>query len=282
MSTQINADNIHVGLPEQTITGAILHAPVGTPLPSGVHSDIDPAFESAGFISEDGLTANISSSITEIPDWSGVIVKIINEQFGLTFTYDHLEINEQSLKQEFGGQNVTVTPADGTHGNELSVAIKKTVLPHMSYVIKLCEGDFRAMIVIPDGQVVNEDIEIPFVSGDAIKFPISLRCFDTDNKTFAYLYTDDGKFDIHNTHTVNFDLSTHGIEWSPPNIEPQTVNNGDFATKPDDPVAIVGDVHFIYWSTVDEPTGTRPPRFEFESTPITDDITLYPATDFNG
>ena len=70
-----NTRDVRIGAPDQKVTGAIKHAPVGTTLPTlasiakaGV--TLDEAFTGNEYVSEDGLTLSPSMSTTNIKDWS--------------------------------------------------------------------------------------------------------------------------------------------------------------------------------------------------------------------
>ena len=59
-----NANNVTVGKP--AIDGAIYRAPLGTTVPTSIDADLDEAFASLGYVSEDGVTNNNSASSEDI------------------------------------------------------------------------------------------------------------------------------------------------------------------------------------------------------------------------
>lgn len=78
--------DVRIGAPEQGVTGAIKHAPLGTAIPTladikkaGV--TLNQAFAGDEYVSEDGLTLAPSMSTTEIKDWSGATVRKVLESF---------------------------------------------------------------------------------------------------------------------------------------------------------------------------------------------------------
>ena len=183
--------NVLVGTPNQANgTGAILSAPLGTTLPTSV-DDATTGFTDSGFISEDGLQLTNDLSTTDIMDWSGTLVRRIKESFSGTLAWSQLETNAEALKNAFGDDAVTVTPATQTHGEQLAVAIKGELPAAKSWVFKIKDGDAKVLIVVPNGQVSSLG-EVNFTAGDAIVWPVTLSAYPDSTGTSIYIYTDNG------------------------------------------------------------------------------------------
>jgi len=188
----VTASNVLTGAPDQLTTGPILSAPRGTPLPSGLDSTIDPAFDDSGYISEDGLTLTPDRSTEQVKDWSGSVVRELLTEFSAKLAWAHLETNEQSLKNYLGDDNVTVEAATATEGKRITALLRATEMPRKPWVFKIKDGDARVLIVVPDGQV-SETGEVSFVKSGAITWPVTLATYPDANGVNVYVYLDDGQ-----------------------------------------------------------------------------------------
>ena len=169
---------VRVGAPEQKVTGAIKHAPLGTPLPtlasikkSGV--TLDSAFVGDEYVSEDGLTLTPSMSTTDIKDWSGATVRKVLEAFDGTIGWTMISTNEEAMKVAFGSANVTAKNGQ-------------------SFVFLMKDGDARIVIVVPEGQVTEVN-EVTFASNAAVGWGVTLSCYPDSNGKSIYIMTDDGE-----------------------------------------------------------------------------------------
>lgn len=188
----LDATKVLIGTPDQTTTGAILSAPLGTTLPTSATDTLDPAFTDSGYISEDGLTLGNDISTTDLFEWGGSLVRRLKESFSGTLSWAQLETTEESLRNAFGDENVTATAATTTHGNQVKVEIKGELPAAKSWIFRLKDGDNRMLIVVPNGQVSDLE-DVSFVSSDAIMWGVSLACYPDSSNVSIYIYTDDGK-----------------------------------------------------------------------------------------
>ena len=191
-----NTSDVRVGAPDQATTGAILHAPVGTPLPtlssiskSGV--TLDQAFTGNEYVSEDGLTLTPSMSTSEIKDWSGATVRKVLESFDGTLHWKMISTNEGALDVAFGQDNVTTSAATGTHGKQVQAALGASLPEAESWVFLMKDGDARIVIVVPKGQV-TEVGEVTFTSNEAVGWEVTLSCYPDSSEKCIYIMTDDG------------------------------------------------------------------------------------------
>lgn len=189
----VNAQNVLVGAPDQLTTGAILSAPRGTTMPLTPTEAPEAEFTSSGYISEDGLTLTPERSTTGIKDWSGAIVRQLLEEFNGTLAWSHLETNEESLKNYFGDENVTITEATETTGRQITAALGADELPRKAWLFRIKDGKRRVLIKVPDGQITEQG-EIAFTKSDAIKWPVTLTTYPDEFGKNIYIITDDGEF----------------------------------------------------------------------------------------
>ena len=188
---------VRVGAPEQKVTGAIKHAPLGTPLPtlasikkSGV--TLNPAFVGDEYVSEDGLTLTPSMSTTDIKDWSGATVRKVLEAFDGTIGWTMISTNEEAMKVAFGSANVTAKNANTTHGRQTRTGLGAELPERQSFVFLMKDGDARIVIVVPEGQVTEVN-EVTFASNAAVGWGVTLSCYPDSNGKSIYIMTDDGE-----------------------------------------------------------------------------------------
>ena len=191
-----NTKDVRIGAPDQKVTGAIKHAPVGTTLPTlasiakaGV--TLDEAFTGNEYVSEDGLTLSPSMSTTNIKDWSGAVVRKLLEEFDGTLAWTMISTNAESLGVAFGQGNIQTEAATNLHGNQVAAALGAELPEEQSWVFLMKDGDARIVIVVPKGQV-TEVGEVNFQSNAAVGWPVTLSSYPDANGKSIYIYTDDG------------------------------------------------------------------------------------------
>lgn len=192
-----NVKDVRIGAPDQKVTGAIKHAPLGTTLPS--LSDIaasgvtlDSAFTGDEYVSEDGLTLTPSMSTTDIKDWSGATVRKVLESFDGTLSWTMISTNEGSLGVAFGADHIETQAAARTHGNQMKVELGAHIPDSQSWVFLMKDGDARIVILVPNGQI-TEVGEVTFASNHAIGWEVTLSCYPDSDGECIYIMTDDGE-----------------------------------------------------------------------------------------
>lgn len=189
----IDATKVLVGTPDQDVTGAILTAPIGTPLPTSIDDELDPAFVDSGYVSSDGLTLTPDASTNDINEWGGALVRRILQTFNGTLAWSYIQTDIDSLKNTFGDNNVEVTAAaNAQHGQQIRVSMGARLPERKSWVFKMKDGNARIMIVAPDAHPTSWD-DITFASSDAVSWPISLSTYPDSTNNSLYLLFDDGK-----------------------------------------------------------------------------------------
>ena len=188
--------DVRIGAPDQSTTGAILHAPIGTTLPSlssitKAAVTIDGAFTGNEYVSEDGLTLAPSISTTDIKDWSGATVRKVLESFDGTLSWTMISTNENAMKVAFGDSHVTTNAATASHGKQVQAALGAHLPDAQSWVFLMKDGDARVVIVVPNGQV-TEVGEVNIKSNDAIGWQVTLSCYPDSSGECIYIMTDDG------------------------------------------------------------------------------------------
>ena len=194
-----NTADVRIGAPEQGVTSAIKHAPLGTSLPTlasiaktGV--TLDPAFVGNEYVSEDGLTLAPNMSTTDIKDWSGATVRKLLEAFDGSLNWTMISTDEEEMKIAFGSKNVSAQAAKANHGKQTRTGLGAELSERQAWVFLMKDGDARIVIAVPDGQV-TEVGEVTFASNAAVGWPVTLSCYPDSNGKSIYIMTDDGMID---------------------------------------------------------------------------------------
>ena len=175
MTEKANALNVSTAKPK--IVGAIYSAPLETPLPKNALEELDAAFKSLGYISEDGLVNNNSPSSENVKAWGGDIVANIQTEKEDTFTYKLIEaLNMNVLKEVYGSENVT--------GDlETGITIKANSKEHEEHCLvfdMILKGGILKRIVLPVAKI-SEVGEINYVDEDAIGYETTVIAIPDEN-----------------------------------------------------------------------------------------------------
>lgn len=186
----VDSKKVYVGLADQTpTTGALMRGPVISPssIPSGFAAALAAiaGFTSSGYLHEDGASLATTKSVTPIKEWNRKTVRRVLEDFDGTLTTTIIQLDAEGAKMCFGEENVTVTPANGSHGEQIHVNIDATIdVPH-AWALRMKDGDARFIVLIPNGQVTS-GISITFAPNEPINLPIEISANDGG----IQLYTD--------------------------------------------------------------------------------------------
>lgn len=177
-----NVDNVSTAKPK--VGGAIYSAPAGTALPTTAVAELNEAFQSLGYISEDGLTNNNTPSTDGIKAWGGDTVEVVQSEKEDSFSYTLLEsTNVNVLKEVYGPDNVTGTLETG-------IVIKANSTPletHTLVIDMILKAGLLKRIVIPKGKV-SELGEISYTDGDAIGYETTLTAMPDEAGNTHYEY----------------------------------------------------------------------------------------------
>lgn len=173
-----NAKNVSTAKPK--VGGAVWSAPLGTTLPTDAITELDAAFKSLGYISEDGLTNENTPESENIKAWGGDTVANVQTSKEDSFTYTLIEAtNIDVLKEIYGQDNVT-----GTLDTGITIkANSKELEEHCLVIDMILKGGVLKRIVIPSGKV-SEVGEINYADADAIGYETTIQAIpDTKGNT---------------------------------------------------------------------------------------------------
>ena len=193
----VNTKQVYVGTPDQLTTGAVLHAPVGTDLPTLTDltpSDvtINEAFKDGGYVSSDGVTLTPDMSTSDINDWSGALIRRVLEAFNGEISFTMIQSDAETFKMALGEGYVESKTADSSHGNQVMAKFGAHLPDPEAWIFKMKDGAARILIGLPNAQVTTMD-EVTFNSTDPIGWAMTLSCYPDSTGTSIYILTDDGQ-----------------------------------------------------------------------------------------
>lgn len=174
-----SAANVTAAKPK--VGGAVSVAPLKTTAPTDASTDLDTAFKSLGYISEDGMTNNNSPSATDIKAWGGDIVMTVTSERPDKFSFKLIEgLNIEVLKNVYGDANVS---DDGTV-KTINVNAKDLPLKAWAIDTVMNEGILKRMY-IPMGKI-TEIGEIAYKDSEAVGYQVTVSAYPDENGNTHY------------------------------------------------------------------------------------------------
>jgi hypothetical protein len=175
MATGTSASNVAVGKPNLAVCGGVLYGKVGAPAITDATTQIPEDYVSAGYVSDEGVSETSDRSTEEIHVWGGRKVRTVQTEYGVTLSFGLIEsVNADVLKFVFGDDNVV---ADGKN---ITVKRNEKVLPHISLVVDMLDGDNARRLYAANAQITEVD-EITYADGEAITYTVTVSCDPDDN-----------------------------------------------------------------------------------------------------
>ena len=190
----LNAKQVYIGTPDQSATtGAVLRGDVMTTIPADIEAALTAiaSFASSGYVSSDGVTLSTELSTNDLQEWKGSVVRKLMESFTGTITLNLIQSDYEGWCQLLGEENVDRIAATTTHGEQLHIKIGTHMAAPKAWALKMKDGDFRMLVLVPNGQVVS-NIEMTFAASEAIALPLEISCNDDGTGESIHIYTDDG------------------------------------------------------------------------------------------
>lgn len=180
-----NASHVSTGKP--LVGGAIYRAPLGASLPTSATEELDLAFESLGFVSDDGVTNGTSFESSEIKAWGGSTVMTSVTGRKDTFGFKLIEsMSPETLRVVFGDDNVIGTDIASGYTVKSNMAAPEPA----SWVIDLAlNSGALKRIVIPKA-AISEFGDIVYKDDEAIGYEITITAVpdESDNTHYEYIY----------------------------------------------------------------------------------------------
>jgi hypothetical protein len=188
-SQQLVAPSPGLGL---GIGGSVMHAPLGTALPTGTDQVINPAFVDLGYCDENGIKDREERRNTDTFAWGGGLVGNIQQSYARTMTIRFMQfLNPNVLATAYGAANTITTPNTSYHGTYVAAQLNSLLLDTLSWVF---QGFYKSALickVVPIARVVSVgDVDLTHRAFTTIE--CTLKAFPDTNNNHAYLYVDDG------------------------------------------------------------------------------------------
>ena len=110
-------------------TGMFYHAPAGTALPAYPGEALGASWKLVGDVTQDGITLTTDKSVENLKNWANVIKRVIMTDHSETIQSPLMDTTAEVLKTVIGKDNVTVTPANGSHGELVAANLSSGSLP---------------------------------------------------------------------------------------------------------------------------------------------------------
>lgn len=188
----VNSQKTFAGKPEQSVTGAVATAPLGTTMPTTAGEALGAAWTASGYVTEDGLSFSQDRSTTKIKDWSGSTIRSLLDEFSPTVQYSEAETSYETMCRMVGPENVTKVNATTGHGEQLKVSFGPNLPPAQAFCFSMKDEDRRMRLLVPNGQITAVD-SVSFVRNDIVKWSFTLEANDDGTGHSMYLLTDDGE-----------------------------------------------------------------------------------------
>lgn len=156
-------------------TGMMLTAAAGTTLPATLTEAALAAWGTeVGYISDAGMTLNLSRDKENIKDWSNTVRRVVLTDHEESASGSCISTDEDALESLFGADAVTVS------GDTITVNLSTGELPEtMAFLFVMVDGDDIIAYGCKEGQMAVTD-NVSFTSGEAIAWPFEVTAMGDD------------------------------------------------------------------------------------------------------
>jgi hypothetical protein len=178
--------------PSPRVSGGVLFAPLGTPLPTDATGPLDAAFVTLGRVKDDGIKRTEDRSSSNVYDWGGNRIAILQTQFGISVMFDLLQlVNAEVQSAAHGEENVDVTPATATSGTEIAVKINPKLLDTGVWVFDSYYGKASGRLVLPYARPTKVDGP-NWTHKELASYKMTLESMPDDDGNHALEFWNDG------------------------------------------------------------------------------------------
>ena len=189
----LDAKHVYAPTPDQSsVTGAVFVADVGVTPPTDATTALpSSSWEDGGYVDENGLVLTVNRSTTPIRDWSKANVRNLLSEFSGSIAIGFLQVDGFSAERVFGADNVTVTAATTTNGEQIKVNIGSSLPPIEAWCFNMKDGDARIRVFVPRGQITSVN-EMAYRPDQGHVIGGTLECYDDGTGHSIYVIYDDG------------------------------------------------------------------------------------------
>ena len=176
-----NSANVSAAKPN--VGGAIWWAPAGTEVPTDASTALPEAFQSVGYVSEDGLTEKETRSYTKHKAWGGDTVESSQTEYAKAYGFKMIETNATTMKVRYGTDNVVV----GEDGKVSQVKHNAKELPEGVWVVEMIIAGQIVRKVMPRGKI-EEIGDIAYNDGNLVAYDVTLGLLPDTNGDYENDY----------------------------------------------------------------------------------------------
>ena len=185
--------NVTAGKP--AVSGAIYRATrtANLSIPTSASAALAADFKCMGYISEDGLSNNMSIDSDKEIAWGGDVVLPFEKSRSDEFGFKMLEVmNEDVLKAVFGAGNVTVTAATSSAPKSIAINVDSDEQEEAVWVFDMImRGNNPKRIVVPYGKI-TEIGEIKYKDDEAVGYDVTVTALADESGNTHYEYMNIG------------------------------------------------------------------------------------------
>lgn len=176
------ATNVTAGKPKTS--GAVFIAPTNVTPPTDAVTALGVSFTELGYLSEDGVTENISITTSNIKEWGGAIVLVTQDEKTATLKFKLIEyLNPEVQKFVNGASNVTGSLATG-----LAVKINEAESEeHVLVIDQVMRSNVACRLVMPRAKITSIG-EIAYKRNDVVGYDVTVTAIKDTNGDFMNKY----------------------------------------------------------------------------------------------
>ena len=175
--------------------GGLYWGPLTTAIPTALAS-IPNTMKHLGFVAEGGIDENEDRPTTKIFAWGSDIVAEPQDSYSLNIVFTLYEfLNSEVAKAAYGTNNVTVTAADETHGERMSILQTSDVFEDRRWCWDaFAPGGKRVQKWFGIGHVINKDT-MTTNHKTILAHRLTVSMYADGNGAYSQTLTDDGVLD---------------------------------------------------------------------------------------
>ena len=158
-------------------TGHFFHAPEGTAFPAYPAASLPSAWKKVGDVTQDGITLTTDKSTELLKNWANVIKRVILSDHTETLQAPIMDTTEEVLKTVIGADNVTVVPANASHGELIKAELSSSELPPAECFLFLMKDGDKMISLACKGQIQSME-SVSFAPGSSVNWTPTITVLD--------------------------------------------------------------------------------------------------------
>lgn len=158
-------------------TGHFFHAPEGTAFPNYPAETLASAWRKVGDVTQDGITLTTDKSTELLKNWANVIKRVILSDHSETIQAPIMDTTEETLKTVLGEDNVTVVPANTSHGELIKAELSSSELPPAECFLFLMKDGDKMISLACKGQIQSME-SVSFAPGSSVNWTPTITVLD--------------------------------------------------------------------------------------------------------